>query len=89
MLVDGDVPAQVQDFALAFPELHNVPVGLFLQSIEVPLDAAQLSGASTVPASFVSSANLISSLLASVAKLLVDILPCEASIQILTRARKA
>lgn len=38
ILVDGDVPAQVQDFALAFPELHEVPVGPFLQSIEVPLD---------------------------------------------------
>ena len=37
ILVHGVVPPQVQDLALAFVELHEVPVSPFLQLVEVTL----------------------------------------------------
>ncbi|KAK4830703.1 hypothetical protein QYF61_012872 [Mycteria americana] len=40
ILVPGVVPAQVQDFVLLLVELHEVPVGLFLLPVEVPLDGS-------------------------------------------------
>lgn len=37
LLVHGVIPAQVQDFVLAFAELYEVPVCTFLQPANVPL----------------------------------------------------
>lgn len=57
----GDAPPQLQDLALAFAELHDIPVGPFLQSAEVPLDGSTASGSSTTPPSSVLSANSLAS----------------------------
>ena len=42
VLVHGVIPLQVQDFAFAFVELHEVPVSLFLQPVEVPLNGSMI-----------------------------------------------
>jgi len=38
MLVPGVVPLQEQDFGLFLVELHEVPLGPFVQPVKVPLD---------------------------------------------------
>lgn len=77
------------DAALAFAELHDVPLGPFLQSIEDPVGGIIASGASTTPPCSVLSADLLAIQLASVAKLLLDILPHKASVRTFTNAREA
>lgn len=41
MLLDMIVPSQMQNFAFVFAELHEVPVGLFLQPVETPLNGSR------------------------------------------------
>lgn len=43
VLLIGVFPPQVQELAFPFAELHKVPVGPFLQPVDVPLMAAPLS----------------------------------------------
>lgn len=89
LLVPGDAPPQLQHLAFAFAELHDIPVGPFLHSTEVPLGGITASGASTTPLSSSFSANFLDSQLASVAKLLLDILPHKASARTFTSTREA
>ncbi|GAB0193852.1 mitochondrial enolase superfamily member 1 [Grus japonensis] len=42
VLMPGVVPPQVQDFAFVLVELHEVPVGSFLQPLEVALDGSMI-----------------------------------------------
>ena len=40
MLLRMIVPSQMHDFAFAFVELHEVPVGPFFQHVETPLNGS-------------------------------------------------
>ena len=40
VLVPGVVPLQVQDFAVLFVELHEIPLSPVLQPVQIPLDGS-------------------------------------------------
>jgi len=49
----------MQYIARHLAEFHGIPVSLFLQVVQVPLDGSITSGVSATPPSFVSSAVLL------------------------------
>ncbi|KAF1440525.1 Zinc finger RNA-binding protein, partial [Pygoscelis papua] len=58
ILVHGVVPRWLQNFALPLVELHEIPIGPFLQPVEVPLDGSTTLWHISHSSQFVSSANL-------------------------------
>ena len=59
ILVHGIVPPQGQDFALPFAELHEVPLGPFLQLDEILLDGSTTLWCISAPPRLASSADLL------------------------------
>ncbi|KAK4809169.1 hypothetical protein QYF61_006427 [Mycteria americana] len=55
----GGILPQVQVFALLLVELHEVPLSLFLQPVEVPLDGSTTLWCISHPSQFLSSANVL------------------------------